>query len=223
MTSQFRKMMLDNKKPIAKSNSTYRYFPPLIPFQSQYASPNSDDNKDKEEFSQPEIYDKLLPKLLLAMHKMCQSHIVQEKESKSDEWFSSLQYLHCNINDLLITNSFLDSASEFEGVNDATINTLGWKADKPSDFAVKGNSKHISESLGWYTDMPISVKDKDSKIVTSTGNFAHINNGESEPMLCIGITWIRKVHGVLDSSKNQFQMKLHEKIYTILTFSKPPG
>ncbi|CAG8603756.1 13075_t:CDS:2 [Cetraspora pellucida] len=62
------------------------------------------------------------------------------------------------------------------------------KADKPSDFAIKGNSKHISESLGWYTDMPISIKNKDSKIVTSNENFARINNSESEPMLCIGIT-----------------------------------
>ncbi|RIB01560.1 hypothetical protein C2G38_2127348, partial [Gigaspora rosea] len=41
-------MMLDNKKPVAKSNSTYRYFSPLIPSQSQYASPDSDDNEDKE-------------------------------------------------------------------------------------------------------------------------------------------------------------------------------
>ncbi|CAG8455882.1 17096_t:CDS:2 [Cetraspora pellucida] len=128
------------------------------------------------ELSQPKTYDKLLPKLSLAMHKMCQSHIVQEKESKSDEWFSSLQYLHCNINDLLITNFFLDSMSKFRGVNDTTINALRWKANKPSDFAIKGNSKHIFESLGWYTDMLISVKDKDDKIVTATENFACINN-----------------------------------------------
>ncbi|CAG8789283.1 22584_t:CDS:2, partial [Cetraspora pellucida] len=60
--------------------------------------------------------------------------------------------------------------------------------DKPSDFAIKGNFKHISESLEWYIDVPISVKDKDDKIVMSTGNFAHINNGESEPMLCIGVS-----------------------------------
>ena len=175
------------------------------------------------ELSQPETYDELLPKLSPAMRKMCQSHIVQEKESKSDEWFLLLQYLHCNINDLLITNSFLDSMSEFGGVNDATINALGWKADKPSNFAIKGNSKHIFESLGWYTDVPISVKDKDGKIVTSTENFARINNGESEPMLCIGMTWIRKVQGILDPNKNQFQMKLHDKSYIIPIFSKSPS
>ena len=174
------------------------------------------------ELSQLETYDELLPKLSPAMRKMCQSHIVQEKESKSDEWFSSLQYLHCNINDLLITNSFLDSASEIGVVNDATTNALGWKADKPSDFAIKGNSKHISESLGWYTDVPISVKDKDGKIVTATGNFARINNGEPEPMLCLGMTWIRKVQGILDPNRNQFRMKLHGKTYTIPTFSKAP-
>ncbi|CAG8819729.1 24923_t:CDS:1, partial [Gigaspora rosea] len=50
MTSQFGRMMLENqsKKPVAKSNLTYRYFPPLIPSQSQYASPDLDDNEDEE-------------------------------------------------------------------------------------------------------------------------------------------------------------------------------
>jgi hypothetical protein len=176
------------------------------------------------ESSQPETYDELLPKLSPAMQKMCLTRKAQEKEkeSKTDEWFSSLQYLHCNINDLSITNSFLDSASEFGGLNDATINALGWKVDKPSDFAIKGNSKHITESLGWYTDVPISVKDKDGKIVTATGNFAHIDNGEPEPMLCIGMTWIRKVQGILDPTKNQFRMKDHGKTCIIPTYSKAP-
>ncbi|RIB02571.1 hypothetical protein C2G38_2149944 [Gigaspora rosea] len=156
MTSQFGKMMLDNKKPVAKSNSTYRYFPPLIPSQSQYASPDSDDNENEEDG-------------------------YNEEENK---WHAPSQSEKKN------------RASEFGGVNDATINALGWKADKPSDFAIKGNSKHIFESLGWYTDVPISVKDKD------------------------GMTWIRKVQGILDPNKNQFLMKLHGKTYTIPTFSK---
>ncbi|CAG8697027.1 8199_t:CDS:2 [Cetraspora pellucida] len=197
MTSQFRRMMLENQSKKPDEEGGY----------------NKEENKWHAPSHQPEIYNELLPKLSLAMRKMCQFHIVQEKESKSDEWFSSLQYLHCNINDLLITNSFLDSASEFGGVNDATINALRWKADKPSDFAIKGNSKHISESLGY-------VKDKDDKIVMSTENFAYINNGEPKLMLCLGITWIQKVQGIFDPSKNQFRMKLHEKTYTIPTFSK---
>ncbi|CAG8758308.1 8096_t:CDS:2, partial [Rhizophagus irregularis] len=81
------------------------------------------------------------------------------------------------------------------GVNDATINALGWKADKPLDFTIKDNSKHITESLRWFTDVPVSIniKDKDGKSVTATGNFTRINNGEPEPMLCLGMTWIRKV------------------------------
>ena len=54
MTSQFGRMMLDNKKPVAKSNSTYRYFPPLIPSQSQYASPDSDDNEDEGGYNEEE-------------------------------------------------------------------------------------------------------------------------------------------------------------------------
>ncbi|EXX61804.1 uncharacterized protein OCT59_002554 [Rhizophagus irregularis] len=136
------------------------------------------------------------------MRKMCQSHTVREKES--DEWFSSLQYLNAKIDDLMISNSFLDGRSEFGEVNDATINALGWKADKPSDFIIKGNSKHTTESLGWFTDVPVSIKDKDGKTVTTTGNFTRIDNGELEPMLCLGMTWIRKVQGIFDPNKDQF-------------------
>ncbi|CAG8706191.1 19780_t:CDS:2 [Cetraspora pellucida] len=128
MTSQFRKMMLDNKKPIIMR------------------------------MKKVDIIKKRINGMLHLSQKKN-----QEKESKSNEWFLSLQYLHCNINDLLITNSFLDNISEFGKVNDATINTLRWKADKPFDFAIK-----------------------------ATENFAYINNGEPEPMLCLGITWIRK-------------------------------
>ena len=58
--------------------------------------------------NQPETYDQLLPKLSPAMRKMYQSRKTQEKEPKTDEWFSSLQYLNANINDLTISNSFLD-------------------------------------------------------------------------------------------------------------------
>ncbi|KAF0419047.1 hypothetical protein F8M41_007211 [Gigaspora margarita] len=153
---------------------------------------------------------------------MCQSHTVQKKESKSDEWFLSLQYLNASINDLSISESFLDNGSEFGVLNDATINALRWKANKPSNFDIKGNSKYITESLGWFTDVLVSIKDKDGKTITATGNFAHIDNGESEPMLCIGMTWIRNVQGILDSSKNPFRMKLHGKSYIISTFSKAP-
>lgn len=49
MTSQFGRMMLDNKKPVAKSNSTHRYFLPLIPSQSQYASPDKDNEGGYDE------------------------------------------------------------------------------------------------------------------------------------------------------------------------------
>ncbi|CAG8479989.1 12019_t:CDS:2 [Acaulospora colombiana] len=120
-----------------------------------------------------------------SMRKMCQSHTVREEESKLDEWFSSLQYLNAKIDNISISNSFLDPGSEFGALNDATINVLGWKADKPSNFDIKGNSKHV----------------------TTIGNFTRIDNGESEPMLCLGMTWIRKVQGILDPNKNQFRMK----------------
>ena len=70
--------------------------------------------------------------------------------------------------------------------------------------------------------MPVSIKDKDGKSVTATGNFTRIDNGEPEPMLCLGMTWIRKVQGILDPNKNQFRMKLHGKSYIIPTYSKAP-
>jgi len=135
---------------------------------------------------------------------------------------SSLQYLNANINDLTISESFLDSGSEFGGINDPAIKALGWKADKPSNFAIKGNSKHITDSLGWYTDVPVTLKDKEDKTVTVIGNFVRIDNGETEPMLFFGMSNIRKVQGVPEPNKNQFRIKLHGKAYTIPTFSKAP-
>ncbi|RIB16747.1 hypothetical protein C2G38_2038333 [Gigaspora rosea] len=120
------------------------------------------------------------------MRKMCLSRKALEKES--DEWFSSLQYLNANINDLAISESFLDPRSEFGGINDPAIKMLGWKADKPSDFVIKGNSKHITDSLGWFTDMPVTMKDKKGKTVTIIENFVHIDNREPEPMLFLGMS-----------------------------------
>ncbi|CAG8515448.1 3387_t:CDS:2 [Acaulospora colombiana] len=117
------------------------------------------------------------------MRKICLSRKVQEEKSKKNEWFSSLQYLHCNINDITISDSFLDPGSEFGGLNDPVINALGWESDKPSNFSIQGNSKHITKSLGWFTDVPISMKDNDGNTVIITGNFARIDNGEPEPML----------------------------------------
>ncbi|GES93171.1 hypothetical protein GLOIN_2v1481897 [Rhizophagus clarus] len=223
LTEEFQKLNI--RKPVARSNFNRSYFTPLKPIVPPDSNSEENDGNNYDEDNnmwtgQPETYDELLPKLSPAMRKMCQSYTVQKKES--DEWFSSLQYLNAKIDDLTISNSFLDGGSEFGGVNDATINALGWKADKPSDFTIKGNSKHITESLGWFTDVPISIKDKDGKTVTATGNFTHIDNGKPEPMLCLGMTWIRKVQGVLDPNKNQFRMKLHGKAYIISTFSKAP-
>jgi len=175
------------------------------------------------ESNQPETYDELLPKLSPAMQKMCVSRKAQEEQSKKDEWFSSLQYLNASINDLSISESFLDNASEFDGFNLATAEALGWKVDKPSKFLVKGNSEYISEALGWYTDVAITLRDEKGKpIVTIIGNYACIDNGEPKPMLWLGATGIRKVKGISDPTNNRFHIKNHGKTYTIPTFSKAP-
>ena len=47
---------------------------------------------------------------------------------------SSLQYLNANINDLTISESFLDSSSEFSGINNSAIKVLKQKAHKLSNF-----------------------------------------------------------------------------------------
>src|SRR6266480_5067462 len=120
------------------------------------------------------------------------SRKAQEEESKeSDEWLSSLQYLNANINDLTISESFLDTGSELGGLNDPAIKALGWKADKLSNFAIKGNSKHITDSLGWYTDVLITLKDKEDKTVTVIRNFVCINNSKTELMLFLGMSNIQ--------------------------------
>jgi hypothetical protein len=173
------------------------------------------------ESSQPETYDQLLSKLSLPIQKMCLSQKIQEEELKeSDEWLLSLQYLNASINDLPISESFLDNGSEFGCMSDPAIKALGWKADKPSNFAIKGSSKHITDSLGWYTDVSVTLKDKEDKTVTVIGNFVRIDNGETESMLFFGMSNIRKVQGVLEPNKNQFRIKLHGKTYIIPTFSK---
>jgi hypothetical protein len=157
------------------------------------------------------------------MQKMCVSRKAQEEQSKKDEWFSSLQYLNASINDLSISESFLDNASEFDGFNLATAEALGWKVDKPSKFLVKGNSEYISEALGWYMDVAITLRDEKGKpIVTIIGNYACIDNGEPKPMLWLGATGIRKVKGISDPTNNRFHIENHGKIYTIPTFSKAP-
>ncbi|CAG8656161.1 10944_t:CDS:2, partial [Acaulospora colombiana] len=64
-----------------------------------------------------------------------------------------------------------------------------------------GNSKHITDSLGWYTDVPVTLKDKENKTVTIIGNFVRIDNGESKPMLFLGMSNIRKVQVAKDPPK----------------------
>ena len=60
---------------------------------------------------------------------MCLSQKAQEEElKKSDEWLSFLQYLIANINDLIISESFLNPSSEFSDINDPVIKVLEWKS-----------------------------------------------------------------------------------------------
>lgn len=131
------------------------------------------DNNNSYNDMPPKTYDQLMNSLSPAMQKICRpkgvllcnkSNHSYKAQEEINEWFLSIQYLHSNINDLAISNSFLDSGSEFGAVNDATIEALEWENDKQSDFAIKSdNSKHITKSLGWIIDVPVSIKDKGGK------------------------------------------------------------
>ncbi|RIA81444.1 hypothetical protein C1645_864723 [Glomus cerebriforme] len=70
--------------------------------------------------------------------------------------------------------------------------------------------------------MPVTLKDKENKTVTVIGNFVHIDNGKTKPMLFFGISNIQKIQDISELNKNQFHIKLHRKAYIIPTFSKAP-
>ncbi|RHZ52549.1 hypothetical protein Glove_460g25 [Diversispora epigaea] len=71
-----------------------------------------------------------------------------------------------------------------------------------------------------YKLVPISVKYKD-EIITVTGNVVVIDDGKTNYLLCIGTSWIRKVKGIPNINKHEFQMTVRGKSYVIPTFTKP--
>ncbi|RIB25285.1 hypothetical protein C2G38_2166264 [Gigaspora rosea] len=62
-----------------------------------------------------------------------------------------------------------------------------------TEYDLPGNSKHITDSLGWYTDVPVTIKNKEKQTVMVIGNFVRIDNGKSEPMLFLGMSNIQKL------------------------------
>ncbi|GES91400.1 hypothetical protein GLOIN_2v1705062 [Rhizophagus clarus] len=70
-------------------------------------------------------------------------------------------------------------------------------------MAEVSNSKHITESLGWFTDVSISIKDKDGKTVIVTGNFTCINNGEPKLILCLAFNKASEVKDLPKVDQNQ--------------------
>ncbi|CAG8728174.1 1798_t:CDS:2, partial [Cetraspora pellucida] len=111
---------------------------------------------------------------------------------------------------------------ELDLLNNNDLDSTYSKIDKPFDFAIKSNSKHITNLLEWYTDVPVIMKDKEGKTVMVIGNFVYIDNGKPEPMLFLSMSNIQKLQGVSEPNKNQFCIKLHEKTYVISTYSKAP-
>ncbi|CAG8505780.1 12445_t:CDS:2 [Cetraspora pellucida] len=152
--------------------------------------------------------DKAFPLLIASkserLHSSNQNARIDRIESKVDE----IGQITSQFRRMMLDNKKPDEEGRYNKEENK------WHA--PSQSEKKNSASEFRE----YTDVPISVKNKNDKIVTATGNFACINNGKPEPILCLGMTWIRKVQGILDPNKNQFRMKLHRKTYTISTFSK---
>ncbi|GBC36913.2 tigger transposable element-derived protein 6-like [Rhizophagus irregularis DAOM 181602=DAOM 197198] len=100
-------------------------------------------NTDKENMDLEEIDNSDEIPIISTSTAIASLETVQKESKKSDEWLSSLQYLNANINNLTISELFLDPGSEFSDINDSAIKALKWKADKSFNFAIKDNFKYI--------------------------------------------------------------------------------
>ncbi|RIA92092.1 hypothetical protein C1645_821171 [Glomus cerebriforme] len=66
-------------------------------------------------------------------------------------------------------------------------------SDEKNEGYNEDNSKYIIDSLGWYIDVPVTLKDKEDKTVTVIENFVYINNGKTELMLFLSMSNIQKL------------------------------
>ncbi|GBC10725.1 hypothetical protein RclHR1_09860002 [Rhizophagus clarus] len=181
LTEEFQKLNIC--KPVARSNFNRSYFTPIKPINPQYAFPDSNNGEDNNWWTgyEPEDTNSASLKHMMSyyqsFHQQCGKYVYLKRLKRSSQ--KKMSGFH--------------NASEFDGFNLATAEAFGWKVDKPSKFLVKSNFEYISEALGWYKDVAITLRDEKGKpIVTIIGNYACIDNEN------------------------------HGKTYTIPTFSKAP-
>ncbi|RIA88559.1 hypothetical protein C1645_826134 [Glomus cerebriforme] len=63
--------------------------------------------------------------------------------------------------------------------DDDDNNSSDYDKENNKWYDTLGNSKYITDLLGWYTDMPVTLKDKENKMVIVIRNFVRIDNGSS--------------------------------------------
>ncbi|CAG8605871.1 6391_t:CDS:2, partial [Diversispora eburnea] len=145
--------------------------------------------------------------------------------SSENKWVDSVEYIQCKIENIDIPEGGLDTLSMCNVMNKALNNALGWDLGNAPNIALTHNSDHITKLIGGHRDIPISIKYKDEQgvehLITVTGNVVVIDDGKTDYLLCIGIPWIRKVKGIPDINKHEFQMAVRGKSYVIPTFTRP--
>jgi len=162
----------------------------------------------------PESDDQLFQLLSPALREKIINPLTKNK------WVESLEYMQCKIEDIDIPEAFSDTASECVLMNKALNNALGWDLGIAPNFILTHNSDHKTKLIGGHKDVPISVKHKNGW-VTVTVNIVVIDDKETDYLLCLGMPFIRKVKGIPDSDKHEFQMTVRGKSYIIPTFIKP--
>ncbi|CAG8464659.1 13324_t:CDS:10 [Cetraspora pellucida] len=161
-------------QPIVQSNYTRSYFTSLKPIYLQYTLSSSDDSeedevtesKQNEKVTMPNLFPKLDDQLLELLSSAMQKKIIDP--STKNKWAESLEYMQCRIKDIIISDGFVNTASECLVMNKTLNEALGWNLGMAPNFSLKHNSNYIMK-LGGHKDIntkeePTSNKKKESQV-----------------------------------------------------------
>ncbi|CAG8820598.1 20013_t:CDS:2, partial [Cetraspora pellucida] len=180
------------------------------PIYPQYTPPNSDDmrrmktsqnksvisckslvaeSKQNKKVTMPNLFSESDNQLLELLSPAMRKKIIDP--STKNKWVESLEYMQCRIEDIIIPDVFVDTASECLGINKVLNEAVGWNLGMAPNFFLRHNSDHIMKLEEGHKDVPISIKYK-NKWVTETGHVVVIDDGKPDYLLCLETPWIRK-------------------------------
>ncbi|CAG8653247.1 647_t:CDS:2 [Ambispora gerdemannii] len=102
----------------------------------------------------PESDDQLFQLLSPALREKIINPLTKNK------WVESLEYMQCKIEDIDISEVFLDTASECVFMNKVLNNALGWDLGIAPNFILTHNSDHVTKLIEEHKDIAISIKYK---------------------------------------------------------------